>query len=269
MRPATLAAFAAVALLGWGHAANAEVRFATLDRVQRVNQLGLDTAFTQLAGSDDLIVRTDAYVLQSLRNFGVYGQLPISHHLPGQGDGNSALGNIEIGAFFPAAIGGAGTILRLGLVLPTARAKGRNGLTLGLNIWPRITDYINQVPDSTGVRLSISPIAHSGAFFFRGDFGGDYRLGGDGEDGVLILRANLGVGVRIARVKLTLEMTNVGNVEALDDGGFAQTLGVGIAHGILQASVVTVLEDSVDAYIFTIGLCARQQRFIGGSGRWR
>ncbi len=269
MRQFGIVAFALAALVVSPTITSADVHFATLDRVQRANQIGLDTAITQPRGGDDIALRTEPYLIQTLRDFGVYGQLPISHYLPAEGDADSALGNLEVGAFFPAAFGGAATVLRVGLVLPTARAKGDNGRTLGANVWPRLTDYIGQIPDSTAVRVSLSPIAHSGAFYFRGDFGADLRFGEEGEDESLIFRANLGVGARVSQVRLALEMTNLGNVDVPGADGFAQTLGVGIGHGILQASVVSVLEDGMDDWIVTIGLCARQRRLIGGSGRWR
>jgi len=260
---------ALIAISAIAFPAVAEVHFATLDRVQKAHLLGIDTAITQASGGDEMAIRTEPYIVQMLRDFGIYGQLPISHYLPAEQDADTALGNLEMGAFVPGAFGGAATLFRVGLVLPTARAKGENGRTLGANIWPRLTDYIGQIPDSTAVRLSISPIAHSGAFFFRGDFGADLRFGDDGEDESIIVRANLGVGARVSRVRVTLEMTNVGNVDVPGADGFAQTVGVGIGHGILQTSVVSVLEDGMDQWILTIGLCARQQRLIGGSGRWR
>ena len=255
--------------MGASQPATADVGFATLDRVQKANHLGLDTSITQFGGSDARAIRVEPYLVQMLRDFGVYAHLPISHALPAEGDAETALGNLEMGAFVPGALGGANTLLRLGLVLPTARDKGENSIPLGQNIWPRLTDFINQIPDSMALRASLSPIAHSGAFFFRGDFCVDLRLGEDGEDDEFILRANLGVGARIARVRITLEMANIGNIDVPGADGFAQTAGLSIQHGILRASVVSVLEEGVDARIFTIGLCATQPVLRGGSGRWR
>jgi hypothetical protein len=64
------------------------------------------------------------------------------------------------------------------------------------------------LPQSTALRLGVSPIWRAGRVFARADFGLDIDAGADGRRYDTALRFNVGIGVIVDEVALTAEMTN-------------------------------------------------------------
>lgn len=232
--------------------------FASLDRMRANNRIGVQTDFTQEAGSADMLPRTELFGRYQIdRNFGIYGQFPIVHLMPAEGAGESALGNLEMGAHFRVKLGGAGVIFRAGVALPTSHAEDQNPEALYRNVWPRLTDFALQLPEMSSIRASISPIAAAGAFFFRADLGTDVLLDAEDRDSMLLLRANVGVGARIKGVAFTAEFVNVGNAQEIAKDAFAHSLSVSVRHGVLYTAMTTPLDEERMIYAWTVGIQSR------------
>lgn len=231
--------------------------FATLDRMAANSRLGVQTDFTH-DGNEDMLPRTELFGrYQFDDNLGIYGQFPIVHMMGGQGPGESAMGNLEMGAHLRIPLGGARVIFRLGACLPTSHLEDRNAEALLRNAWPRLTDYAQQIPEVTTLRASISPMAAAGAFFFRADVGADVLLDADDRDSKLLLRANVGVGAWIKKVALTAEFVNLGNVEDLADDAFAHAIAVSVRHGVLYTAMTAPIDEDRLIYAWTVGVQAR------------
>ena len=111
--------------------APAAAQFAALDRMDHGHLIGLQTDFTHEGGSEDMLPRTEIYgTFQFDPHLGFYAQFPFVHMLPAKGESESAMGNLEMGGFFNANLGGAGVVVRLGVGLPTSKLEGGNALSV-------------------------------------------------------------------------------------------------------------------------------------------
>lgn len=245
---------AAGALLATAPAAANE--FASLDRMAANSRFGVQSDFTH-DGAADMLPRTEIFGRYQIdRNLGVYAQFPITHMLPQQGEGETAMGNLEMGAHLRIPLGGAKVVFRIGAALPTSHLEDRNGEALVRNAWPRLTDFAQQLPETTSIRASISPMAAAGAFFFRADLGADVLLDADDRDSKLLLRANLGVGAWIKSVAITAEFVNLGNAQELAKDAFAHTVAVSVRHGVLYTAVTAPIDEDRLIYAWTVGIQA-------------
>lgn len=246
-----------LALAGLLASSAAAGEFAGLDRMADNSRFGVQSDFTQEAGSEDMLPRTEIFGRYQIdRNLGVYAQFPIVHMLPREGQGETAMGNLEMGAHLRIPLGGARVMVRAGAALPTSHLEDQNGQALMRNAWPRLTDYAQQLPETTSLRLSVSPMASAGAFFFRADLGADVLLDAKDRDSKLLLRGNIGVGAWIKSVALTAEFVNLGNAQELADDAFAHSLAVSVRHGVLYTAVTTPLDDERLIYAWTVGVQA-------------
>lgn len=230
--------------------------FAALDRMAADSRFGVQTDFTH-DGGGDMLPRTEIFGRYQVdRNLGVYAQFPIVHLMPVQGDGETAMGNLEMGAHLRIPLGGARVVFRIGAALPTSHLEDRNGEALMRNAWPRLTDYAQQLPETTSIRASISPMASAGAFFFRADLGADVLLDAKDRDSRLLLRGNLGVGAWIKSVALTAEFVNLGNADELAEDAFAHSVSVSVRHGVLYTAMTAPVDDDRLIYAWTVGVQA-------------
>jgi hypothetical protein len=162
------------------------------------------------------------------RIVGIYGALPVSHAFDLDGDDQTGVGNLDVGAFF-LPYQRSSLILRAGLALPTA-SDGAGTAINYLTGFERVTDAILTPPNYTAVRLSASTVQESGELFFRGDFGLDLAVDKPANNNAVFLRANAAAGVRVPGVDVAAELANVGNVDGDGelDNRFVHTFAFGV-----------------------------------------
>lgn len=203
---------------------------ATLDRGDGISRLGLDFG---AAFPDDSIEGFDAALrfdffgqLISRQGLGVYGSLPISI-LVGEGDNETALGNIEVGGLYVIDSPAVSYVFRAGLALPTADDDGLGFAANVLASWSRLTDLSQAIPNATYLRLGFSPLYHANRVFLRADLGVDLAVQDDdqleiagvvfGFDAENLFRINVGGGIDLGSVALMAELVNVASTSSLDD----------------------------------------------------
>src|SRR5688572_2367480 len=206
---------------------------ATLDRGDGISKFGLDLAFSSIDSPIyDATLRFELYgqyVMES--GLGFYGALPISRSFGADDDpvdspdNATALGNVDLGVLYVLTRSPSlSWVFRGGVALPTS-SDDRDGATTNLfSVYPRLTDAALMVPDAFYVRLGVSPLIHVDNIFFRVDFGFD--IGSDDNDiADELLRINVGGGIDLGAVALSLELVNLYTLDELDDGDdFVHTL---------------------------------------------
>lgn len=239
-------------LLGGFGAAQAEERFVAMDRMGPASFAGVRGDMTRLRGADEDLARLEIYGQLENRGLGLYGSIPTAFVIPDVGENNAALGNIEVGGFLM----NRGMVLRVGVALPTATADDNNGPVLAKNIWPRLTDQVQMLPDVTAIRMSLSPSAGDGLWFFRADMGIDITLPDNGaQQWDTLYRANLGIGLELSGITLTAEMINASSTTYFGgEDRFRHTAAFSARHGMLYAGYAVPLDDSVDVITLTIGV---------------
>lgn len=197
---------------------------ATLDRGDGISKFGVDAAFSSIdTPFYDAALRFEVYG-QHVTNsgFGVYGAFPFARSFgdsanPLLPDPTTAIGNLELGGLY--VITNSPTlswVFRLGVALPTASDDGDGIATNFYSMWPRLTDTALAVPDAYYVRFGISPLIHVDNVFLRFDLGFD--LGSDDNDGAdELLRLNMGAGVDLDVVALSLELVNLYSFDDFDE----------------------------------------------------
>jgi hypothetical protein len=191
---------------------------ATLDRGDGISKVAVDAGLTFLDQPYDLALRLELYGQYVTRSgFGIYGALPLTLSFGAPGDDvdpappdlipndAAALGNLEAGGLYVLTKSRQlSFVFHGGLSVPTAGDGRDEAATLRAGIWPRLTDFAN----TSGLwylRLGFSPLFYASKFFLRGDLGFDLAL----EDaGAHYLRFNLGAGVDLGVVALSLELVN-------------------------------------------------------------
>ncbi|MEZ4474017.1 MAG: hypothetical protein R3F60_25175 [bacterium] len=240
----------------------AQAQFSALDR-QRLTALAggrLDYADP----GNGAALRGEIYGQTFFRGIGVYGQVPLSYYAPEGGDAETALGNLELGIFGTTGAVGRDIILRAGLSLATSDGSGPAAAVNLANQWPRLTDRVNHLPDTTALRLSASPRFGGGRFFAQADLGGDITFPpGDAQSAVL-LRANIALGLYAGPVRISAEFINISRVDGLEkEGGdaFYNQFVASVRHGMLYAALGIPLDEDVD--LITVG--AGLEWTLGGS----
>lgn len=187
------------------------------------SRLGIQVGFDKLDDvevSDGFFMRFEPYGQYVLPNriVGIYGQLPISHaFLSDEGD-VTALGNLDIGAFF-LPFRDSSLVLRTGLALGTASDDLDEFFTNYMTTFERLTDFTLIAPDFTLLRLSGSTVQQSGMAFFRADLGLDVAIDKPSGADSAFLRANVAGGLRTSTVDLSAELVTLGNLDG--DGSAA------------------------------------------------
>lgn len=213
-----------LAVAGTAHAQRAP-DMATLDRGDGISKFGIDLGFTShdspIYSSTLRLELYGQYVTNS--GFGLYGALPISRSFGADDDpadspeNASALGNLELGGLYVLTSSPSlSVVFRGGLALPTA-ADDRDGATTNaFAFYPRFTDVALATPNAWYVRLGISPLIHVDNLFFRFDVGFD--IGSDDDDFAdELFRLNVGGGIDLGVVALSLELANLYTLDEFDD----------------------------------------------------
>jgi hypothetical protein len=231
--------------------------FALLDRTDDQTKIATSLAFTSFDASGASGQRFDLhgqYVHPQL-GWGGYGVLSWGRISTNFGS-ESGLGNLEVGGLY-AIPGEVPVILRGGIALDTASDEDAFiALLTGVH---RLTDAGTQLPDTTSLRLSVSPTLRQGQGYFRADAGLDLPLGHDFVD--MFLRFNVAGGIDLGGVALQAELVNI--IEISDgDNDTVHVLGLGaryLGHPVVQPSLTLAIpldsdvSDVID-FVLVIGV---------------
>lgn len=156
------------------------------------------------------------------------------------GDSELAVGNIEAGVAYSKWVRtNTAVVFHGGLALPTADDDGPGAAQAYASV-PRYGDLVQRVPNSTWLRLGVSPMGREGKLFWRADFGLDLAIDDDNGGGDIspILRLNVGGGVDLGSVTLLGELvTNIVDNDNGDDTASTLALGARFASGNLRPGV--------------------------------
>jgi hypothetical protein len=196
---------------------------ATLDRGDGITKLGFDLGFSSLEQPPyDAALRFELwgqYVTNS--GIGFYGALPISRSFGGEGppppdtsaENRTSLGNVDVGLLYVIESGSVlSWVFRGGVVLPTSSDGRDPALTRYAAVTPRMTDLALASSD-WALRLSVSPLLHADRLFLRADIGFDLDIGDEDDH---YLRLNIGGGVDLDVVALSLELVNMASFGDID-----------------------------------------------------
>jgi hypothetical protein len=234
---------------------SSEHSFSTMDRVGNRTSIGADLALHSLKtfsfyGNEDHIhaSRVDLharYVHPTGAGIGI--ALPITMFSEGEADeddeNSPLMGNLSLDGLYRVPMGDARLFLRAGLVLPTGSHDSDQVAVFGS--LGRITDITTNLPDSTVLRLSVSPEYAQGKFFFRGDAGVDLVLDHpEDAQGRPWGHLNLAAGYDTGPIDLAAEIANQHYFASGDDhlnellGGDSNTItNVALSARYTQAAV--------------------------------
>ena len=153
-----------------------------------------------------------------------------------EGESEVVLGNIEVGGMYARPMGrDADLVFRFGVALPTADDDLDVGLLQPYASVPRYGDLVLRWPDSTWLRLAVSPMGRAGIFYWRADVGLDVMVDDDDDtaaDISPVVRVNVGGGVDLGTADLGVEfVTNVTSPEDDNADETASTLALGARFG--------------------------------------
>ena len=186
---------------------------ATLDRGDGLTKLGFDLGFSSLEPPPyDAALRFELYgQFVSNSGLGFYAALPIARSFGGEGqpsppeaENRTSLYSADVGGLYVLSGDSLSWVFRLGVILPTATDGFDPALTRYFAAGPRLTDLAMASQD-WHVRLSVSPLVHVSNVFLRADVGFDLDIG---DEDYHYLRLNLGGGVDLGVVALSLELVN-------------------------------------------------------------
>lgn len=154
-------------------------------------------------------------------------------------DSELAIGNIELGGMYAKNFrNDVSLIVHGGIALPTADDDGVGGLQAYASV-PRYGDLVQRWPDSTWLRLGVSPMGRSGVVFWRADVGLDLALDDDNAAGDIspVFRINVGGGIDLGQAQILGELvTNVVD-SAGDDTASTFALGARFVSGSLRPGI--------------------------------
>lgn len=224
----------------------------SMDRLTPASTLSLDFGFTVFDEPPETDVTAVGFTLaghwvDERSGFGGYLALPLSYisiDTPiGDDDSELALGNIELGAMFAKFLSpNAALIAHLGVAVPTADDDQAGALQV-LASSPRWGDLVMRRPNSTWLRLGVSPTGHVGKLFWRADLGIDLALDDDNAvDLSPVLRLNVGGGVDLGSAHLIAELvTNVVDDGSEDESTSTLALGARFVTGNLRPGIALLL----------------------------
>lgn len=154
-----------------------DAQFLTLDRVDGVSRGGVDLSYVHIDAEDSVTPLRLGLWGQFVAPSGVggFGALDFSY-LGTDGDSETAIGNLEVGALYAASFASFQGVGRASILLPTAGDELADFFTNFVGISSRITDLTRAYPNSTWLRLSASPIVRRPNFLFRADLGIDIAV---------------------------------------------------------------------------------------------
>jgi hypothetical protein len=204
-----------------------DAQFVTLDRVDGLSRAGVDLSYTHYD--------SDAFDVTPLR-IGLWGQYVADSGLgglvaldlsyaTGDGESESAIGNLEVGALYAADLGSLQGVGRASLLIPTASDELADFATNVAGIYSRLTDFTHSSANSTWLRLSASPVVRRDAILVRADAGFDLAVSTeDGGDADPFLHANVALGYVQGPHQISAELVNV-FILGEDDTSRASSLG--------------------------------------------
>jgi hypothetical protein len=220
-------AFTAITLLGTAAFADepAAAAFATMDDTGDGSKLDaeLGLGFASGEDSDDVAARLDLHgQFVAAHGFGAYVGVAATSYVSDQANQSfDSVGNFQLGAMHRTRLAPAVDVgVRAGFILPTGSGdRDIVGHQVGTVIL-RPSDAATAVPDSTWLRLGVSPTYRAGSLFVRADLGVDLPMasGGDEMDLDVIGRGNLGVGFVQGGFAASAELQNVAAFDD-EDGG--------------------------------------------------
>lgn len=191
---------------------------ATLDRGDGISKVALDAGMSFVDFPYDLALRFEVYGQYVSRSgLGIYGALPLTMSFGAPSDDEDpvppdaipndaiSLSNLELGGLYTVTKSRMlSFVFRGGVSIPTA-TDGRDELaTRAAGVMPRATDYVN-ISGDWYARIGFSPLIYADKLFLRFDLGLDVAF--DDPD-PHVLRFNLGGGVDLGAVALSLELVN-------------------------------------------------------------
>ncbi len=235
--------------------------FVTLDRGDARSFLDLSLARSSFDGADpDFNIRFEAYYQYvTPSGTGGYVNLPISY-LSDQDESGTALGNVEIGALHNLELSpNTDFVLRGGITLPTAPSFQDDPIDAVANIanaTARITDFLNVIPETTALRLAVSPVYRGKQVFVRVDGGVDIVVDSSGDEDIdPLVRLNLGVGVMAGKTAVAAEFATIGTTGD-DDGGdrFLHTIAITARRDLDSVQLFGALVIPVGTDAFNVDL---------------
>jgi hypothetical protein len=204
---------------------------ALLDRADGVNRAGVELGYTMFdspAGVDFTALRIDLHgqwlMPMGVGRAGGYAILPVSYARidPDMGATNAewVIGDAELGGVYRQRLSSELDVAaHLGVTLPTApegslSATEISGFANGFAIYARPNDLVHAVPESSYLRLGVSPMLRSGQFFARADVAVDVPVhSANDEDLPTIGRLNGAAGVQASSMAFLFELVNLINLE--------------------------------------------------------
>lgn len=232
--------------LAYAHGPDAIFDPLTMDRHTPTSKLDVDFSYVAYDEPDNLDFTVIGFSIAgqyvSPRGFGGYLSLPLSY-LATEGrldippfppivtsESELVLGNFELGGLYSKYLTAhSAIVLHAGLALPTANDDNGLPRLQSLASSPRYGDLVQRVPDSTWLRLGVSPMGRAGKLFWRIDVGADLALDEETSDLSPLFRFNVGGGLDLQSAHLLVELvTNVADDDN-DDGSdeVASTLAFG------------------------------------------
>ncbi len=155
-------------------------------------------------------------------------------------DSELALGNIEAGAMYAKQVTrDVAIVVHGGLALPTADDDGVGALQAYASV-PRYGDLVQRIPNTTWLRLGVSPMGRAGKLFWRADLGADLAIDDDNNAGDIspVMHLGLGAGLDLGTAQLLGELvTDIVDNDAGDDSASTLAIGARFASGNLRPGV--------------------------------
>lgn len=221
-----IAAVLAVGALQGSALAQRAPDLSTLDRGDGISKIAVDAGLSFIEQPYSLALRLELYGQYVARSgLGIYGALPFSASFGAPDDDEdpvppdlipndaATISNVEVGGIYTVTKSRTlSFVFRGGLSLPTATDGRDEYATRYAAVMPRSTDIVN-ISGNWYARLGFSPLIYADKLFLRFDLGLDIAFE---EFDPHVLRFNLGGGVDLGPVALSLELAN--SVSFFEDG---------------------------------------------------
>jgi hypothetical protein len=218
--------------------------FATVDRVGGDSGFSIAASYARIDDTGESVtpLRADLFgQYADPSGWGGYAALAAST-VRADSDSGSAIGSVELGGFYRLRRSNVELTFRGGLTLPTAD-DALDGFAVNfITAWTRLTDLVDVLPESSWLRLALSPTWRTGSHFFRVDGGVDVPVWtDDGADFDPFIRLNAAGGLLAGPWALTGELVTL--VHTTDDETAMHTFAVGLAgtHPRVRPSLTVIL----------------------------
>lgn len=229
----------------------------SMDRLTPVTTLSFDIGYEvwDQAGNTDVNVigiQAGGHFVDQRTGFGGYANLPLSYvEVNGNFFGfdlnrsDLMLGNLEAGGMFTKWLSSATLVFHGGIAFPTANDSSQLAGLQDLANSPRYGDFVLRDPNTTWLRLGVSPMGRSGNFLWRADLGIDLALNDDNPDAFQyspVMHLSLGAGIDLGSAVLLGELVNLllDNPQG-DDSSSTLSLGARFGTGKLAPGVSLIL----------------------------